>query len=336
MVIQEGIIDLMDTLTDNQEKTPRWLTEEELSTFREDYRELEKEIQSFFRTYYLSGLILVAAWLTGPQSKPLLELALGNGGYNIYAPIGIALLNLVATISLIYKSISIHEVTQFAALFSKTDSSINYWEGWRRSSHNYAKFVRPFYSPLLFIVPVLLSCLILIPTGRILYIAPLELIRQIKDFQVPSSSDTPVLPTSVPIGGPSSTADGKPVEGYVEAEKRLEDARVAYAARISQVFWWASGWFWIVVGLHIVPVGLAFFNAIVVPRRWIHLKLLRDQNLQFTGSGSITLEADDRPIPEDKANLTLHKTEATKDKAKVSDEKIQEKPKDNKMPQKDK
>jgi hypothetical protein len=43
----------MDKLTDNQEITQRWLTEEELSTFREDYRELEKEIQSFF-SYILS------------------------------------------------------------------------------------------------------------------------------------------------------------------------------------------------------------------------------------------------------------------------------------------
>lgn len=326
----------MDKLTDNQEIPPRWLTEEELSTFREDYRELEKEIQSFFRTYYLSGLILVAAWLTGPQSKPLLELALGNGGYNIYAPIGIALLNLVATISLIYKSISIHEVTQFAALFSKTDSSINYWEGWRRSSHNYAKFVRPFYSPLLFIVPVLLSCLILIPTGRILYASPLELIKQIKDFQVPSSSITPALPESVPTGELNSTTDGKPVNGNVEMEKRLEDERAAYAARISQVFWWASGWFWIIVGLHIVPVGLALFNAFVVPRRWIHLKLLRDQNLQFIEIGSITSETKNRPLPEDKAALSLHKKESEKVTTNVSDERIHSKPKDNKRPQKDK
>lgn len=299
----------MDNVTDNRGRTQRWLTEEELSTFREDYRELEKEIQSFFRTYYLSGLILVAAWLTGPQSKPLLELALGNGGYNIYAPIGIALLNLVATISLIYKSISIHEVTQFAALFSKTDSSINYWEGWRRSSHNYAKFVRPFYSPLLFIVPILLSCLILIPTGRILYTPPLELIRQIKDFQVPSTSIGPALSTSVPNSESSSPADKTSVEAPVELEKRLEDERVTYATRLAQVFRWAIVWFWIIVGLHIVPAGLAFFNAIIVPRRWKRLTLLREQDLLLTRSDSIGSTTTDELLSADKNDLPVSEKE---------------------------
>ncbi len=326
----------MDKVTDNRERTLRSLTEEELSTFREDYRELEKEIQSFFRTYYLSGLILVAAWLTGPQSKPLLELALGNGGYNIYAPIGIALLNLVATISLIYKSISIHEVTQFAALFSKTDSSINYWESWRRSSHNYAKFVRPFYSPLLFIVPVLLSCLILIPTGRILYTPPLELIRQIKDFQVPSTSISPALSTSVPNSETNSTAVNILVEGQVELEKRLEDERAAYAVRLAQVFQWAIVWFWIIVGLHIVPAGLAAFNAIIVPRRWRQLTLLREQDLLLTGLDSIGSTTTDEPPPEDKNDLPINEKEAQKVTTKFSDQKNQLQPKGNKRSQSNK
>jgi hypothetical protein len=232
----------------------RWLTEGELDSFREDYRELEKEIQSFFRAYYISGLILVAAWLTGPQSKPLLELALGNGGYNIYAPIGIALLNIVSTISLIYKSISIHEVAQFAARYSKPDSAANYWERWRRSSENYAKFTRPFYSPLLFMVPFGLSCLILIPTGKILYRQPRELLNEIKNYQVPASIADPSTrsqPTQVAVNNLPNTqaeSDLSVQERERTARQVVEDAREAYATQIERVFWWAWGWFWIIVG----------------------------------------------------------------------------------------
>jgi hypothetical protein len=262
----------------------RWLTEGELDSFREDYRELEKEIQSFFRAYYISGLILVAAWLTGPQSKPLLELALGNAGYNIYAPIGIALLNIVSTISLIYKSISIHEVTQFAARYSKPDSATNYWERWRRSSENYAKFARPFYSPLLFMVPFGLSCLILIPTGKILYRQPGELLNEIKNYQVPASITGPSIssqPTKVAVNNLPNMEAGSDLavqERERTARQALED-REAYATQIERIFWWARGWFWIIVGLHAVPLWLGLFNAFVIPKRWDRLT----QPLQETG-----------------------------------------------------
>jgi len=253
----------------------RWLTESELDSFREDYRELEKEIQSFFRAYYISGLILVAAWLTGPQSKPLLELALGNGGYNIYAPIGIALLNTVSTISLVYKSISIHEVTQFAARYSKPDSAVNYWERWRRNPENYAKFTRPFYSPLLFIVPFGLSCLILIPTGRILYRQPRELLGEIKNYQVPTvttpstrSQTTQVAVNNLPYMQAGSNLSLQ--EQEKSARQELQD-REAYATQIEGIFWLARRWFWVIVGLHAVPLWLGIFNAFIIPKRWERL-----------------------------------------------------------------
>ena len=55
----------------------RLLTKEEQDSFREDFRETEKEIQKYIGVY-LSGLILVTGWIVGPQSKPVLEIALGN------------------------------------------------------------------------------------------------------------------------------------------------------------------------------------------------------------------------------------------------------------------
>lgn len=258
----------MDKGTDKKRFPLRWLTEGELNTFREDYRELEKEIQSFFRAYYISGLILVAAWLTGPQSKPLLELALGNGGYNIYAPIGIAFLNMVATISLIYKSIEIHEVTQFAVYFSESDSAANYWESWRRSSNNYARFARLVYSPLLILVPIGLSCLILIPTGVILYSQPQELINRIKDYQVPPTSIDSLL-----------SAQSSDPTRVIIAENKLKEERREYAERIVQVLPWARFWFKVTVGLHLIPIGLALFNAFVVPLGWKNIVKPRDHNI---------------------------------------------------------
>jgi hypothetical protein len=288
----------MSAEMDNKPPHFRWLTEGELNTFREDYRELEKEIQSFFRAYYISGLILVAAWLTGPQSKPLLELALGNGGYNIYAPMGIALLNAVSIISLIYKSISIHEVTQFAVYFSKSDSAASYWEAWRRSPYNYARFSRPFYSPLLFIVPMGLSCLILIPTGRILYGKPQELIERIKNYQVP--------PTS--IDSTLTTQFIEP-ERKIVADSKLEEERKAYAEGIGRIFPWAKVLFWIIVVLHLIPLWLAYFNARVVPKRWKLLEESRGWNLLFNDLDSASPEAKTETLSENKADVPNSKDE---------------------------
>ena len=101
------------------------LTIEELKSFREDHRELDKEIQNFFRVYYISGLILLAAWFASPQSKPFIELAIGNGGYNIYTLLAIAGLNIVSITILPYKGILIHDIAQFMSyMIPKTVLSI--------------------------------------------------------------------------------------------------------------------------------------------------------------------------------------------------------------------
>src|ERR1700751_4495454 len=90
-------------------KINRPLSEAEAVAFREDLRAADQEGQSYFRVYYIIGLIGVAAWLASPEVKPLKDLVIGNGGYNIYVPIVIAFLNSVSTTYLLHKSIEIHE-----------------------------------------------------------------------------------------------------------------------------------------------------------------------------------------------------------------------------------
>jgi hypothetical protein len=221
---------------------------------------------------------------------------------------------MVATISLIYKSIEIHEVTQFAVYFSESNSAANYWESWRRSSNNYARFARIVYSPLLFLVPIGLSCLILIPTGVILYSKPQELINRIKDYQVPTASIDPLLPLQ--------SLDPARV---TLAENKLEEDRKAYAERVVQVFPLARFWFKVTVGLHLIPIVLALFNALIVPLGWKKIVRPRDRNI--LSKDSIT------PSPEDKIEHPSENKEemrgtkgVNKIPAKASEGKLKEQP----------
>jgi hypothetical protein len=248
----------------------RRLTQEELESFREDYRELEKEIQSFFRVYYLSGLILVAAWLTGPQSRPLLELAVGNGGYNIYAPIAIASLNMISSTFLIYKSISIHEISQFMTYMSKTDSAFNYWETWRRNHQGAEYYARFVYGPLLILVPLFLSGAILYATYHVLYTPPETLIERIRESQPPD------VPTSA-IPAVSITAGQQQ-----ELDSKVSDTRKVYAQRIKPVLDRARLWFWIIGILHLVPfVWLVYLNTVITARGWEHVRKAQDTKSLF-------------------------------------------------------
>ncbi|HJS82853.1 MAG TPA: hypothetical protein VJ742_08490, partial [Nitrososphaera sp.] len=119
----------------------RYLTDRELETFRRDYQDKEREIQRYI-AIYLSGLVLVTGWIIGPQSRPLLVMALGNSGYNLYAFLIFVVLNIVFTNFLIYKSIIIHEITQFMTVVAKPDSGFVYWDSWRRSPQSATKPVR--------------------------------------------------------------------------------------------------------------------------------------------------------------------------------------------------
>jgi len=145
------------------------LSEAEAVSFREDLRSADQEVQSYFRVYYIIGLIGVAAWLISPEVKPLKQLVLGNDGYNILVPIAIACLNAVSTTYLLHKSIEIHEIAQFISYASKASSGFLSWEEWRRSSVSATRVSRPMYFVFLIIVPGLVSTLLLWLSWRIIH-----------------------------------------------------------------------------------------------------------------------------------------------------------------------
>jgi len=146
----------------------RQLSAKEQETFRKEFLEKEREVQRNIGIY-LSGLVLVTGWIVGPQSRPLLAMILGNDGYNIYAILLLVVLNLIFTTFLIYKSLFIHEVTQFSAVLSPPESGFTYWESWRRSSQSATKPVRTIYTVVLAVLPVVISAVLLFVIGRVLY-----------------------------------------------------------------------------------------------------------------------------------------------------------------------
>jgi len=262
----------------------RLLTQEELESFREDYRELEKEIQNFFRVYYLSGLILVAAWLTGSQTKPFLEILIGNGGFNIYAPIAVASLNMVSTTFLLYKGIMIHDIAQFMSFLSSSDSAYNYWENWRRNRRGAEYYARRFYAPLLVVVPLLLSGFILYTTYNVLYVDSHTLITRIQQSQP--------FPPAANLGeSQGSKATDSHLESFesfynkrkaFEEQKTLEE-RTLYVQRIRPVLEVAKTWFILVSLLHIIPLIFIVLSTVVTEKQWAHIRSVKGGEARFKG-----------------------------------------------------
>jgi hypothetical protein len=150
-------------------KINRPLSEAEAVAFREDLRAADQEVQSYFRVYYIIGLIGVAAWLASPEVKPLKDFVIGNGGYNIYVPIVIAFLNSVSTTYLLHKSIEIHEIAQFISYASEPKSGFLEWERWRRSENSATRWSRRMYAPFLTAVPLFASSILLYMCWRIVH-----------------------------------------------------------------------------------------------------------------------------------------------------------------------
>ncbi len=267
-----------DISLDQSNVPSRLLTQEELESFRQDYRELEKEIQNFFRVYYLSGLILVAAWLTSSQSKPLLEILVGNGGYNVYAPIAIAGLNMVSTTFLLYKGIMIHDIAQFMSFLSSSDSAYNYWENWRRNRRGAEYYARRFYAPLLVIVPLLLSSFILYAIYNVLYVNQQTLIDRIQQSQpLPSAA-------SLGISEQATTIDPELIRKVYEKRKALEEQeRGAYIQSIEPVLERAKAWFIFVSLLHVVPLFFILLSTVVTERQWTRIRNMKGGETQFKG-----------------------------------------------------
>lgn len=254
----------------------RWLTDDELNTFRKDYRELENEIQNFFRAYYLSGLILVAAWLIG-QSKPLLELSIGNGGYNIFALLGIAILNMIATTYLLHKSIAIHEIAQFMTYLSKPDSVFNYWESWRRSSQNQGKKGIPYYYISVTALPLLVSGLVLFHVGFVLISSPEELLAKIREHQIPQVAI---------INNPNKSVDyeSMPVverQKLNAIEEKFREEQKEYADRVKLIIPYVWVLYIIVFIAHGIPAFLLIINSYKQKKKWNEIQRLRGWDFLF-------------------------------------------------------
>lgn len=229
----------------------RPLTESEAIAFRQDLRAADQEVQSYFRIYYIVGLIGVAAWLISPQSKPLIELMLGNGGYNIYVPITIALLNSVSMTYVLYKSIEIHEIAQFIAYASKSDSAFVGWEEWRRGSTSATRWPRRFYTPALTLVPFAVSFGLIYASYRILHTPIDDLVKTAAAATPKSASETLQVSTQ-----------------FLQTVEPLPRFSKEQIESIAVVFSRAKIFLWIVIALHGIPAILVYFNIKKVPELW--------------------------------------------------------------------
>ncbi|MGI8837486.1 MAG: hypothetical protein ACR2H4_12740 [Pyrinomonadaceae bacterium] len=165
----------------------RHLTDKELETFRRDYQDKEREIQRYIGVY-LSGLVLVTGWIIGPQSRPLLVMALGNSGYNLYAFLIFVVLNILFTNCLIYKSLIIDEITQFMTVVAKSDSGFVYWDSWRRSPQSATKPVRAIYTLTLSVLPIAVSVLMMFGVWNLLKADPNQLANRLGVLEGPIAS----------------------------------------------------------------------------------------------------------------------------------------------------
>lgn len=222
--------------------TLRWLTPREQDTFRKDFQDKEREIQRNIGIY-LSGLVLVTGWIIGPQSRPMIAMALGNQGYNIYALLLLVVLNVIFLNFLIYKSIIVHEITQFISYLSEPTSGFNYWESWRRSPQSATKPVRKIYTVSLSLLPVLISFLVMFIVGRLIYSDPTATASALKTYDPTVIAATP--------------------------------------EHFAAVFRFAKVAFLLVLASHFIPFYFFYHNVWPTNRRWDKLKELRSVEEAF-------------------------------------------------------
>ncbi len=144
------------------------LNKDEQLSFRDDFKEKEKEIQRYIGIY-LSSLVVAAGWLLRPDAEDLLSLSMGNHGYNLYAVQGVIAVNVLFTAFLIYKSLIIHEIMQFISVFGNKDDSFGYWEWWRRNEYSATKRAKTIYFALIAILPLFVSFASLYFLGTLIF-----------------------------------------------------------------------------------------------------------------------------------------------------------------------
>lgn len=240
----------MDKPTERESQRALWLSEKQQETFRKDFQEKEREVQRYIGVY-LSGLVLVTGWIIGPQSKPMLSVVLGNSGYNVYGLFVFVVLNIIFTSFLIYKSLIIHEITQFVAYLSPPDSKFNYWENWRRSPQSATRRTRAIYTLLLAVFPIGVSFAIMYGAGQLLYSDPQSLVNQLSAIESPVNA--------------AQTAAGEATAAFVNPVSPEHLSKVFESARIN---------YWIIAALHLIPLWFFFENAVPVNRQWRKINLI--------------------------------------------------------------
>ena len=233
-----------------EQLSPRELTPREQEIFRRDFQDKEREIQKYIGVY-LSGLVIVTGWVIGPQSRPVLAMALGNEGYNVYAFLIFLVLNIAFTSFLIYKSLTIHEITQFMTLFATPDSPFLLWDTWRRSPHSATKPVRAIYTIALSVLPVFVSVLLLYGVGNLLFSEPNELVTRLARLEQPALNQISTSPAVQPNADVLRT--------YITSDQ------------LGHVFATARYWFIFVTALHVIPLYFIYVNILPTYKRWKHI-----------------------------------------------------------------
>lgn len=237
------------------------LNTEEIQTFREEYQEREKEIQRYIGVY-LSGLVLITGWIVGPQSTPIVKMVLGNEGYNVYGVMVIIALNVIFTCFLLYKSLLVHEINQFLT-YQTGETGYRYWESWRRSKYSATRFARGLYSGLLAILPVAVSAILLVGLYQLFYTDPQSLVEQL------------------------ARAEGKVAAG---SESASLQSTLLDPAHLQRVLTKAFNWFYVVAGIHILPLLFLWLNWKPNDMRWERINKLRSGTVEYKDLDAVVLK----------------------------------------------
>ena len=253
------------------------LTDEEIEVFREDYREKDREIQRNIGIY-LSGLVLITGWLIGPQTKPLLKMALDNYGYNLFGFLIVVALNVIFTCFLIYKSLIIHEIMQFVVVHSPRENALNYWEAWRRSSQSATKNggIRNIYNGLvLTMLPLFVSIGILLPLGYLIHFEnPKNLAALLKQFEplpavVTTNIQPNIFPTTIAESNKLSGENNQLIADTANPQSSLATLNTtASEEQLGFVFGLVKWFFWFVAALHFFPLWFFYQNIGPINKRW--------------------------------------------------------------------
>ena len=285
------------------------LDDRQLAPFRKEYLEREREIQRYIGVY-LSGVVIVCSWLVGPQTKPLDEMALGNHGYNIYAFLVISVVNALFITFLIYKSLDVHDTTQFITVYARPGSIFTGWEKWRRGKYSITKPVRTLYFVALALLPTVMALLLLVFAGSKLFTSEESLRNQLVQIEN-SRRATRVSSATVPIPSPSP----------IPAQPADVDDQLV---RTRPVFRLARILFMLVGALHLMPILFFYRNAGPTQKQWevvAELKEAQRRDMPPDSFEALGLQA----FLEDR--VVLHeseaKTEINDGEANESDEKTE-------------